>query len=61
MVYKGYSLLYVQGNERAHGQDLGKIGLYFVELFILVERSTRKQISASNLRVFVFQAQPAAV
>lgn len=23
-VYTGYSLLYVQGNERAHGQDLGK-------------------------------------
>lgn len=22
-IYDGYSLLYVQGNERAHGQDLG--------------------------------------
>lgn len=24
-IYDGYSLLYVQGNERSHGQDLGKI------------------------------------
>lgn len=24
VLYHGYSLLYVQGNERAHGQDLGK-------------------------------------
>lgn len=24
IVYDGFSLLYVQGNERAHGQDLGK-------------------------------------
>lgn len=23
-IYDGFSLLYVQGNERAHGQDLGK-------------------------------------
>lgn len=23
-IYDGYSLLYVQGNERAHGQDLGE-------------------------------------
>lgn len=23
-IYDGYSLLYVQGNERSHGQDLGK-------------------------------------
>uniref|UniRef100_A0A667Z1G7 Collagen IV NC1 domain-containing protein n=1 Tax=Myripristis murdjan TaxID=586833 RepID=A0A667Z1G7_9TELE len=26
MIYDGYSLLYVQGNERAHGQDLGTAG-----------------------------------
>uniref|UniRef100_A0A3B4GG84 Collagen IV NC1 domain-containing protein n=1 Tax=Pundamilia nyererei TaxID=303518 RepID=A0A3B4GG84_9CICH len=25
-IYNGYSLLYVQGNERAHGQDLGTAG-----------------------------------
>lgn len=25
-IYDGYSLLYVQGNERAHGQDLGTAG-----------------------------------
>ena len=24
-VYEGFSLLYVQGNKRAHGQDLGEI------------------------------------
>lgn len=24
VIYDGYSLLYVQGNERSHGQDLGK-------------------------------------
>lgn len=24
LIYDGYSLLYVQGNERAHGQDLGE-------------------------------------
>lgn len=24
-IYDGFSLLYVQGNERAHGQDLGEI------------------------------------
>lgn len=24
-IYDGYSLLYVQGNERSHGQDLGEI------------------------------------
>lgn len=24
ILYNGYSLLYVQGNERAHGQDLGE-------------------------------------
>lgn len=23
LIYDGYSLLYVQGNERSHGQDLG--------------------------------------
>lgn len=23
LIYNGYSLLYVQGNERSHGQDLG--------------------------------------
>ena len=27
-MWEGYSLLYVQGNEKAHGQDLGKIKLY---------------------------------
>lgn len=26
LIYDGYSLLYVQGNERAHGQDLGSAG-----------------------------------
>ncbi|NWV34983.1 CO4A1 protein, partial [Grantiella picta] len=26
LIYHGYSLLYVQGNERAHGQDLGTAG-----------------------------------
>uniref|UniRef100_A0A3B3R513 Collagen IV NC1 domain-containing protein n=1 Tax=Paramormyrops kingsleyae TaxID=1676925 RepID=A0A3B3R513_9TELE len=26
LIYNGYSLLYVQGNERAHGQDLGTSG-----------------------------------
>lgn len=26
VIYDGYSLLYVQGNERAHGQDLGTAG-----------------------------------
>lgn len=26
LIYEGYSLLYVQGNERAHGQDLGTAG-----------------------------------
>lgn len=24
LIYDGYSLLYVQGNERSHGQDLGR-------------------------------------
>ena len=24
LIYDGYSLLYVQGNERSHGQDLGE-------------------------------------
>lgn len=24
LIYEGYSLLYVQGNERSHGQDLGQ-------------------------------------
>lgn len=28
MIYDGYSLLYVQGNERAHGQDLGMDSLF---------------------------------
>ncbi|KPP63963.1 hypothetical protein Z043_117735 [Scleropages formosus] len=26
LLYRGYSLLYVQGNERSHGQDLGTAG-----------------------------------
>lgn len=34
LIYDGYSLLYVQGNERAHGQDLGMkdflLSLYFI-------------------------------
>lgn len=30
IIYEGYSLLYVQGNERSHGQDLG----VFIYLFI---------------------------
>lgn len=29
LIYDGYSLLYVQGNERAHGQDLGRKSLEF--------------------------------
>jgi len=24
LIYDGYSLLYIQGNERSHGQDLGE-------------------------------------
>lgn len=28
ILYHGYSLLYVQGNERAHGQDLGKMQFF---------------------------------
>lgn len=28
ILYHGYSLLYVQGNERAHGQDLGEMQLF---------------------------------
>lgn len=30
LIYDGYSLLYVQGNERAHGQDLGTTSDVFV-------------------------------
>lgn len=28
LIYDGYSLLYVQGNERSHGQDLGQCCTY---------------------------------
>lgn len=32
-IYEGFSLLYVQGNKRAHGQDLGKIvGIEFLSM-----------------------------
>lgn len=32
-IYDGFSLLYVQGNKRAHGQDLGKIvGIKFLSM-----------------------------
>lgn len=38
LIYDGYSLLYVQGNERAHGQDLGMKDVkdfYFAQHFFL--------------------------
>ena len=45
ILYHGYSLLYVQGNERAHGQDLGK-----VQFFLCVARGgfpTRYMVALS--------------
>lgn len=38
-IYNGYSLLYVQGNERAHGQDLGRLYLEVA----LYQTAVRKQ------------------
>lgn len=36
-IYEGFSLLYVQGNKRAHGQDLGEIiGIFFYCAFCFV-------------------------
>lgn len=40
-VYEGFSLLYVQGNKRAHGQDLGEIIynlLVTVHFFVFCDR-----------------------
>ena len=37
-IYEGFSLLYVQGNKRAHGQDLGEIIsiLFLTTYFVFV-------------------------
>lgn len=45
IIYDGYSLLYVQGNERAHGQDLGRKDLLFYLFY---------QEVALKLNVFFF-------
>lgn len=34
-IYVGYSLLFVQGNERAHGQDLGTVLVILLRSFSL--------------------------
>lgn len=39
LIYDGYSLLYVQGNERSHGQDLGQHSNHTVHIIINVENS----------------------
>lgn len=39
LIYHGYSLLYVQGNERAHGQDLGKERLSIQVKLIQIEQT----------------------
>lgn len=36
-IYDGFSLLYVQGNERAHGQDLGKVPFCSGQVVFLME------------------------
>lgn len=49
LIYDGYSLLYVQGNERAHGQDLGMMGFYFTRRFRNAKRSPLHHSSQTNL------------
>lgn len=44
-IYDGYSLLYVQGNERAHGQDLGTMKHFlFASTFIPLRRLTQPKL-----------------
>ena len=41
LMWDGYSLLFVQGNEKAHGQDLGKLSkLVFLVFASLKMNST---------------------
>lgn len=47
LIYDGYSLLYVQGNERAHGQDLGMKDFCFAKPLFYQE-------VALNLKVFCY-------
>lgn len=36
LIYDGYSLLYVQGNERSHGQDLGQHSNHTIHIATLL-------------------------
>ena len=36
-LWKGYSMLYLEGSERSHGQDLGKLGFQLVEHLNIVK------------------------
>lgn len=42
-IYSGYSLLFVQGNEQAHGQDLGNFMFYFFLNKVSIKFAVQKQ------------------
>ena len=46
-MWDGYSLLFVQGNERSHGQDLGKIYLSYIIFNIILDT-----IFLSSIKIF---------
>ena len=63
-VYEGFSILYLQGNKRAHGQDLGEIinilfltmHFYFVLKILLGSRVTLDKVHLSILSLTVSQS-----
>ena len=42
-MWDGYSLLFVQGNERAHGQDLGKFLVHCIEAEINIFKPHKRR------------------
>lgn len=57
-IYEGFSLLYVQGNKRAHGQDLGEMtGILFLTIhfvFVLkIPLSSRVALAKAHLSILL--------
>lgn len=57
-IYEGFSLLYVQGNKRAHGQDLGEIiGILFLTMYFVfvfkIPWGSRVALAKVHLSIFV--------
>lgn len=58
-IYEGFSLLYVQGNKRAHGQDLGEItGILFFTMYSVLKIPLGSGVAMDKVYLSIFGGLP---